>query len=417
MAQSRKSRIALLFLIILVLAAAAGIQFVPIPGLKEAAESRLSLMIGRPVTLKSARLNLIKGPSLILKDVTIEENPDFGSSTFLEADEVRANVQLSDYIRSRKLSFDSLNIASPKINLVKNQNGVWSWTTLGKTVQTSSNPRSQAILLSVLLGLNLEDASFRRININDASVKLIDRSGELPNETDYRGIALDAQTTRTDTGQKIKGTLTIHSQEPEATGSVDAGLPFDIETKAEGEQGFTIAGSLGPGSLETPNLKIASLAATAELAPHPGAELTGRGRLTLSDLFIQTINVSEQVARSLRLDGIGDMNPGSEVASLETGFSLSKGAIRTDGLRIQQIDGLGDATAQTGDFKIEPSLILHYDATIILSADSTARLKSSSSTLGLLVTILETQNRLSVPISIDGDVRNPQIKVDVSRLL
>jgi len=39
-----------------------------------------------------------------------------------------------------------------------------------------------------------------------------------------------------------------------------------------------------------------------------------------------------------------------------------------------------------------------------------------SPALGLVVTILETNNRVSVPINVSGDVRNPEVQVDVSRI-
>ena len=77
---------------------------------------------------------------------------------------------------------------------------------------------------------------------------------------------------------------------------------------------------------------------------------------------------------------------------------------------------MGDATAQTGSFKIEAALTLNYAATVTLSADATSRVKSASTILGMLTSIFETNNRLSVPVNINGDVRHPQIQVDVMRI-
>jgi hypothetical protein len=110
------------------------------------------------------------------------------------------------------------------------------------------------------------------------------------------------------------------------------------------------------------------------------------------------------------------MSPGTAVASLDTDFQISKGTVNTPGLRIQQLDGLGDATAETGSFRIESALNVNYEAKILLSPEATARVKSMSGTVGLLVTIFETNNQLSVPINITGDLRNPEVQVDVSRI-
>ncbi|HWN97765.1 MAG TPA: hypothetical protein VNS63_00685, partial [Blastocatellia bacterium] len=147
-----------------------------------------------------------------------------------------------------------------------------------------------------------------------------------------------------------------------------------------------------------------------------GAGLTGDGKMSANHLFIRTINLSEQVARALKVDQIGDTSPGTAIDSLETDFQISQGSINTPGLRIQQIDGLGDATTQNGSFKIESALTVNYAATIVLSADATSRLKQINSMMGVLVTIFESNQRVSVPISIRGDVRKPEIQVDVTRM-
>jgi len=122
------------------------------------------------------------------------------------------------------------------------------------------------------------------------------------------------------------------------------------------------------------------------------------------------------VARALKVDQIGDMNPGTVVAVLETDFQISQGTVHTSGLRIQQLDGLGDATSPNGNFRIDSALILNYAATVVLTPEATSRVKSLSPALGLVVTILETNNRVSVPINVSGDVRNPEVQVDVSRI-
>ena len=59
---------------------------------------------------------------------------------------------------------------------------------------------------------------------------------------------------------------------------------------------------------------------------------------------------------------------------------------------------------------------MNYQATLTMSTDATARVKAISPIVGMLVTILETDNRISVPINISGDVRKPEIQVDVSRI-
>jgi hypothetical protein len=135
-----------------------------------------------------------------------------------------------------------------------------------------------------------------------------------------------------------------------------------------------------------------------------------------SDLFVSAFNLSEQVARALKIDQIGDMQPGTTIARLETDFKISNGSFNTTDLRIQELDGLGDANAQAGSFRLESALTVNYAAMVILSPDATARVKSVNTMVGLVVTALETNDRVSIPLNITGDLRNPEIQVDVNRI-
>jgi hypothetical protein len=215
---------------------------------------------------------------------------------------------------------------------------------------------------------------------------------------------------------QAKGALVIQSEEDGEADRFGATLPFDIKIDGSGASVLSVSGSIGPGPIETKNISIGALSLSGEINSNTNAPLTGNGRMSVSDLDIHTINLSERVARALKVDQIGDMNAGTAVATLETDFQVSQGTVHTAGLRIQQLDGLGDATSPDGSFKIESALIVNYAATVVLSPEATSRVKSASPALGLVVTILETNNRVSVPIDVSGDVRNPQIQVDVSRI-
>jgi len=145
-------------------------------------------------------------------------------------------------------------------------------------------------------------------------------------------------------------------------------------------------------------------------------EKSGFKRFQQQNIELQTL---DRVRVDIRLE-VGSVtesvNVNATVAALETDFQISQGTVHTSGLRIQQLDGLGDATAPNGNFRIDSALILNYAATVVLTPEATSRVKSLSPALGLVVTILETNNRVSVPINVSGDVRNPEVQVDVSRI-
>lgn len=418
----------LLLLIVIIGAAAAAVPLLPISALKDAAELKLSATLGRKVAIDSARLSLITGPSLTLTGMTAQEDPDFGQTVFLRAGEVRAGLDVIQSLRTRQIVLDTITLKSPQIELVKNPNGVWSWTTLGKhpleQAKVSRFVSETVAALSILLvppGASLSTQAFRRIKIDGASVKLRDYTGANPLEVLYKNINLDASVTSNageDSGRssQARGELVLQSVEDGEADNLKTTLPFDLKLNGHGASGLSVSGSIGPGPIETNNIRIGAIAINGEIASPKDTPLTGNGHMSVTDLVIHTVNLSERVAHALKVDQIGDMSPGTAVASLDTDFQISQGTVNTPGLRIQQLDGLGNATAATGSFKIDSALNVNYAATIVLSPEATSRVKSMGSTVGMLVTIFETNNQLSVPINITGDVRKPDVRVDVSRI-
>jgi hypothetical protein len=404
------------------------LSLIPLSPLKQSVQVKLSETLGRNVTVDSVRLNLIGSPHLVLTGVTAHEDPAFGDGVFLKANEVRAGVDVIQYLRSRLIVIDSIVFKSAQVNLVKNRDGVWSWSTLGKPSSEASTasslmfqPVSYSTILTPQTRFPAGASTLREVKFENASVKLRDNGGSEPSELFYRNLVLNAWLTPqkgADSGHstQARGNLVMRSEEDGEADRFKATLPFDIKIDDRGPSMLSVSGSIGPGPIETGNLTIGEFSISGELNSNKDAPLTGKGQLSLTDLNIQTANLSERVARALKVDQIGDMSPGTAVTDLVTDFQISEGTVHTTGLRIQQLDGLGDATAQNGEFKIDAALIVNYAATVVLSPEATSRVKSMSTALGLVVTILETNNRLSVPINVSGDVRNPEVQVDVSRI-
>ena len=415
----------LLLLVVPIAVGVAVLSFIPLSPLKHTVEVKLSNTLGRNVTVDSVRVSLIGGPHLILTGVTAREDPAFGDSVFLKAQEVRAGFDVSRFLANRELVIDSIEFKSARVDLVRNREGVWNWTTIGKlSGETTVSSLGLTAFFSAVLwsppNPTLSPSNLREVKFENASVKLRDNGGPEPTETLYKNLVLNASLSpqASDSGQssQARGTLVAKSDEDGEADRLEATLPFDIKIDDRGSAVLSVSGSIGPGSIETKNITIGALAAQVEINTSTNGPLTGKGQLSAHDFDIHTANVSERVARALKLDQIGDMNPGTAVAGLETDFQILEGTVHTTGLRIQQLDGLGDATADSGSFKIDSSLVVNYIATIVLTPEATSRVKSSSPALGLVVSILEMDNRISVPINVTGDVRNPEIQVDVSRI-
>lgn len=406
--------------------AAIAISFFPLSPLKAPVEQKLSLTLGRNVTVESVRLKLLPRPHLLIKGLTAKEDPAFGEGVFIRAEEVNAGVNLTEYLRDRQLSIDSLSFASPQIGLSRSREGVWSWTSLGKQPSVTASDQaltSPSVMLASFLPLASVrpiESTIKEITVQNASVELRDQSGPTPEKTLYKKISLNAILTPQNGnngqhGTEAKGNLVVESISDGEADPLRASLPFEVRYQTD-NQSLVVSGSVGPGPFETQSISIGEFAIVGEINSAQSAPLTGKGKLSATDLDIHTTNLSEKVATALKIDQIGDMRPGTLVSKLETDFQISQGTVSTTGLRIQQLDGLGDANAPNGSFKIDNSLVLNYAATVVLTPEATSRVKAISPLLGLAVTILETNNRASVPLSVTGDIRNPNIQVDVSRI-
>lgn len=417
----------LLLLIVIIGVAVVAVPLLPLSPLKSEVEARLSDTLGRRVTIDSLRLSLIGGPYLAITGMTAEEDSQFGDGVFLKANEVRAGLDVIRYLRTRQIVINSIILKSPQIDLVKNHNGVWNWTTIGQKPSPKSTASllisalSPLSILSLISDGNVSATTLRRLRIESASVRLVDRTESQPTTVLYSNIGLNASLApyadeKARAGSQAKGELIVQSEETGEADRFRATLPFDLTIVGSDVSTVSVSGSIGPGPIETRNISIGTFAINGQVNSNRDAPLTGNGQLSATNLIINTVNLSERVASALKLDQIGDMSPGTSVASLEADFKISRGTVNTSGLHVQQLDGLGDATAPDGSFKIDSALTLNYSATVILSPEATSRVKSMSSTLGLLVTILETNNRVSVPINISGDVRNPEVQVDVGRI-
>ena len=414
----RKSRFGrlLLFLLILVGVVIFAAPFVPLSPIDRAIETRLGTAFGRKVTVETTRLQLVPRPTVKITGMVIDDPA--GESPFISSEEVHADLSLFDSLTSRELVLDSLSLTNVRINLVRDQNGIWNWTTRQQPVSAKNSAFSfwsPAVLAISVLQSNFD---FTTLRVENGSVNIKEFNGTEVTESLYNNIKLEAALTpsaESSGSTNIKGELIAVSEPTESASLLHATLPFDLNL-TRSTPGFTAEGNVGPGAIETKNIKMRAFEIEGWLKSNPGEPLTAEGRLVAEDTLLPTINLSEQVAQALRTSQIGDMSAGTAIGRLETAFTSSQGVVTTTNLQITELDGLGDATAPSGHFKIDSALELNYAANLMLSPDATSRIKSANTLLGVLVTALEINNRLPVPVSVQGDVRQPQIQVDVSRI-
>jgi hypothetical protein len=422
MARRKGCLAGLFFFSILLVAAPLLAPVVPLGWLKPRVESRLSATLGRQVTIDSLRMTFFGGPYLTIRGLTAKEDPAFGDGDFLKADEVRADFSLTDYALHRKFVIETMTIRSAEFTFIKNPNGAWSWTTFGHSGNVAETTRPFLLVEAGLaLFADAGEARLRRVTIDAASVRLVDKTGAAPPESLYKNVALTADIGADQSNASNRhatGTLRVASNETEGAETLKTDMPFDLTIAPSAGPGTAIQGSFGPGALETRNFSAALFKVEGEFLSTHTSNTSGKGHISASAIQISTLNVSERVASAARVTQIGDMKPGTGISQLEADFNFAEDVVNTTNLQLVALDDLGDARAAAGWFKMKPELTLNYTATIQLSQAAAAQLKTSANPLiGAAVAVLADGNGLEVPLNITGDVRNPQVQVDIMRAL
>lgn len=134
--------IALCICVVVVLVLALLPQFLDVNHYKPRIQAELQNRLGRPVTLGNIRASFLP-PSLIVKDVSIGEDPRFGSGAFAKAQELDVRVALIPLLR-KDLQVKSLRLVSPDIQMIRNQAGQWNYASLGEGPAQPAQPSTPA---------------------------------------------------------------------------------------------------------------------------------------------------------------------------------------------------------------------------------------------------------------------------------
>jgi len=121
-------------------------------------QAQLQSQLGRPVTLGPMDLALFP-PRFEVKNLVIREDPDFaGQRPFIQAEQVGVSAKLLPLLRGG-VEVTSLDLRQPVIELIKNRQGVWNFSSLaplsaggGEAPKEPGRPRSLS-----LASLSVED--------------------------------------------------------------------------------------------------------------------------------------------------------------------------------------------------------------------------------------------------------------------
>ena len=128
-------------------------------------QAELEKRLGRAVTLGDMHLGLVP-PRLQLRDLAIGDDPNFhGQKPFVQARDLAVSVKLLSLLKGA-IDVDSLSLQNPSVEIVKNQQGVWNFSSLGANSGSNSGSTHQFTLAE--------------LSIQDGQVAITDFNSETP---------------------------------------------------------------------------------------------------------------------------------------------------------------------------------------------------------------------------------------------
>jgi hypothetical protein len=166
-------------------------------------QEALRQALGRKVTIGGVRFTLFTGPGFSVRDVLIEEDPNFGVEPFAHVESLEARLRLSSLWTGR-LAFSSLRLLEPSVNLVKADAGGWNiQPLLSRTSVPGAGARVAIPEIQISAGrLNIKFGDTKSIfYISNADVSVY------PNEAGDLIVRFSGEPARTDRGAQGLGRL------------------------------------------------------------------------------------------------------------------------------------------------------------------------------------------------------------------
>jgi AsmA protein len=104
-------------------------------------EAAASQALGRQVKVGNLSLSILTG-SVTADNISIAEDPAFGTTPFVTAKSLKVGVELLPLITSKQLRVTDITLEQPEITLLKTAAGKWNFSSLGGSATKSSAPSS-----------------------------------------------------------------------------------------------------------------------------------------------------------------------------------------------------------------------------------------------------------------------------------
>ena len=366
-------------------------------------QSELQQKLGRQVTLGDLHLRLIT-PRVRVDNFSVSDDPRFSTGPFAQAQELDVAIALFPLITG-KVEVSSLTLQQPNIELVRNAQGVWNFSTIGQppggaaTQPPAPKPGQTRPPSSPASPQGAGAFQLHNLQISDGQIAVTDRQKHQP-RTVYNHIDLSLRNFAP--GQPFSVSATVHLPGAgtqvvslDGTGgpinaSNMAATPFDgtltlQQVALSAAQKFLNAPALaGTDATASGNMKIRNQAGS----------IASQGTLTLQDPVIRGVTLGYPIIADYSL--ADDLN--SNV------LNISKGALR-----------LGSTPLSvTGSMNLKPTPA-QVNVRLKASDVSLAEVARLASAMGIAFAPgMNISGRLNADVHAQGTTSSPALNGSIS---
>ena len=144
-------------IILLIMVAIAAPFLVNVNRFRPEIETNISAALGRQVKVGDLSLSILSG-SVGADQLSIADDTKFSNAPFIRARSLKVGVEVMPLIFSKQLNVTHIEIDQPEITLLRNQAGVWNFSSLGnqaaqsKKAESSSSPGNLTVARLDLTG-------------------------------------------------------------------------------------------------------------------------------------------------------------------------------------------------------------------------------------------------------------------------
>ena len=371
-------------------------------------QAELQQKLGRKVTLGNMHLRLLT-PRVRVDNVTVSEDPRFATGhSFAQAQELDVSIALFPLV-SGKIEVGSLTLQHPDIELVRNAQGVWNFSTLGKPAsgaagqpQPPAQPQPAPAQKPAPAGKpsqNAEAFEVKTLHINDGQVAITDYQKHQP-RTVYNHIGVDLSNFAP--GKPFSVTATVHlpgagTQVVNLDGTGGpinntnmAATPFDGTLKLR-----EVALSAAQRFLNTPALKGTDATISGDMKiKNQAGSVASQGTIKLQNPVIHGVTLGYPITADYNLTD--DVN--------RDVLNISKGALRLGSTPL--------SLTGTMDMKPTPAQVNVQLKAADVSLGEVAKL---SSAMGVAFAPgMNIKGRLSADVHAQGSTQKPALNGTIS---